>query len=275
MKNYEILYILPSTMTGKEIKSNFLEIEKEIENLGGNKLETLLNHPFLLKTEVSKEEDSEELKGLPVIKRKLAYVIKKNRFGFYCLFNFSAEEQSIKEIDTYLRINDNILRYIMLQIDPMDAENLKQLQKLFARKKSEQDKNEGKKDNVQTTKRTTREENVIKISGEEKRVEAPKAETLIKPEEIIKEEVETKELKIKKETAISEIKPPMIIEEKKAEIPEEIIEEKKENPKEIVKEKEVEIDEFEPTEKTIDKKKKVRLEDLEEKLDEILEDTML
>ncbi|MDF1497991.1 MAG: 30S ribosomal protein S6 [Patescibacteria group bacterium] len=272
MKNYEILYILPSTMTGKEIKSNFLEIEKEVENLGGKKLETLLDHPFLLKTEISKEEDSEELKGLPVIKRKLAYVIKKNRFGFYCLFNFSAEEKSIKEIDNYLRMNNNILRYIMLQIDPMNAENLKQLQKLFARKKAEQDKNEGKKDNVQEARRTTREERVIKVSEEKKRVEDPKAETLTKSKETKKEiieekEVKTKELKVKEEMAISKIKPPMKIEEK--------VEKKKEEPKEVVKEKETKKEKVESKDKTLDKKKKVRLEDLEEKLDEILEDTML
>lgn len=237
MNNYELLYILPSAMTGTEIKTTFLEIEKKIEGFGGKKLTTLLDHPFLLKTEVSKEE-ADELKDLPIIKKKLAYPIEKNRFGFYCLYNFSSDGKILQELDKYFRMNNNVLRHIIIQEDPMNKEELKQLQKLFARKKAEQDKEE-----------------MATMREETKKIEAP--------EEV--KEVQAPKEKIKKIEAPEEVKEVQAPEEtKKIEEPEKAKEAKitKEKPKEEKK-------------TTKNKKAKIKLEDLEEKLDEILEDTML
>ena len=117
MKNYELLYILPTNITSEEIKTAFSEIEKNVLKLGGKKLETLLDHPFLVKAETSKEEKAEELKNLPIVKRRLAYPIKKNRTGFYCLFNFSSEPDKVKEIDDYLRMNNLVMRHLIVQSD--------------------------------------------------------------------------------------------------------------------------------------------------------------
>ena len=244
MNNYELLYILPSAMTGAEIKATFLEIEKKIEGFGGKKLITLLDHPFLLKTEVSKEEAS-ELKDLPIIKKKLAYPIKKNRFGFYCLCNFSSDGKILQELDKYFRMNNNVLRHIIVQGDSMNKEELKQLQKLFARKKAEQDKEE-----MATTKEETKK---IETPKEIKKVEAPEKET---------EEIEAPE-------KVKEVKAPEK-DTKKIEAPEKI---KEVEAPEKVKEKEEKSKEEKKT--TKNKKAKIKLEDLEEKLDEILEDTML
>jgi ribosomal protein S6 len=224
MKNYELLYILPLSMSGKEIRSSFLEIEKNIKKMKGEMLETLIEHPFLIKTEVSKEEESEELKDLPIIKRKMAYPIKKNRFGFYCLVNFSSEPKNIKEIDNYLKMNNEVLRHIIIQEDPMSKENLEQLQKLFARKKAEEEKKERK----------------------EKESDNKKEES--KKIALKKKEEETKTETIKEGTKKDEKK------EKKEEIEKTSKEEK---------------------EKTTKKKSKIKLEDLESKLDEILEDTII
>lgn len=249
MNNYELLYILPSNMTGEEIKSAFGDIEKEISKMGGEKLETLLDHPFLSKTEMSKEEGSEELKNLPVVKRKLAYAIKKNRFGFYCLFNFSSEGNKLKEIDKYLKMNKNILRHFILQADPMSKEGLAQLQKLFARKKAEQEK-ESKKEEAKTAEeQKKKDERKISKTEEEKK------------EEIIpKKDIEKKD-EDKKEEADEKITPQ---ESEKEEV------RKKEKAKEGKEEKKKEEERKESK-----KKKKIKLEDLEDKLDEILEDSMI
>ena len=237
MNNYELLYILPSAMTGAEIKTTFLEIEKKIEGFGGKKLTTLLDHPFLLKTEVSKEE-ADELKNLPIIKKKLAYPIEKNRFGFYCLYNFSSDGKILQELDKYFRMNNNVLRHIIIQEDPMNKEELKQLQKLFARKKAEQDKEE-----------------MATMREETKKIEAPKE---VKEVQAPKEKVK----KIKAPEEVKEVQAPE--ETKKIEEPEKTKEAK------ITKEKTKE-----EKKTTKNKKVKIKLEDLEEKLDEILEDTML
>ena len=192
MNNYELLYILPANMAGKEIKSVFSEVEKNILKMGGEKLETLLDHPFLIKTEISKEEESEELKGLPIVKRKMAYYIKKNKFGFYCLFNFSSEPENIKEIENYLRMNNNILRHLILQADPMSKEGRKELEKLFKRKRAEQEK-----EKVKDKKEERKAEKEIK-KPQELKIEKPIEKEKI--EEKVKEIKETKE-KIKKEDA--------------------------------------------------------------------------
>jgi len=236
MKNYELLYILPSNMVGGEIKIAFLEIEKNILKLGGKKLETLLDHPFLAKAETSKE-NAEELKDLPIIKRRLAYPIKKNRTGFYCLFNFSSEPNSMKEVDDYLRMNNTVIRHLIIQSDPITKEKIRLLEKLFARKKAEQEKQE----------KTERKEKKEEVKKEE--VVPKKKEIELVSKEKPREEKEAKKAKTTEKTEETEKK-------------------EKEKPKEKKEAKKAK-------EKTTANKKKIKLEDLEEKLDEILEDTSI
>ena len=236
MKNYELLYILPSNMAGGEIKIAFLEIEKNILKLGSKKLETLLDHPFLTKAETSKE-NAEELKGLPIIKRRLAYPIKKNRTGFYCLFNFSSEPDNVKEVDNYLRMNNAVIRHLIIQADPITKEKIQLLEKLFARKKAEQEKQE--KTERKKEKGEVKKENV---APKKKEVELASKEKTKEVKEIEKVE----EIKTTKETKKEEKGKPR--EEKEAK---------------------------KAKEKATVKKKKIKLEDLEKKLDEILEDTSI
>lgn len=247
MKNYELLYILPSSMTSKEIKENFLEIKENIIKLKGEMLETLLNHPFLLKSEISKDENVEDLKDLSVTKRRLAYPIKKNRFGFYCLVNFKSDPENINEINNYLRMNRNIARHLIIQEDPMSKKELEKLQGLFARKRAEQEKEKKETEEKEKKERTKKIEKGKALQKkkimEEKKVAMEKEDN---KKEIEKEKVEqTKEIVIKKKVKGKTT-------------------EKKEEKKEKIKKEE-----------DISKKKKIRLEDLEDKLDEILENTMI
>jgi len=237
MNNYELLYILPASMTGEDIAKNFEEVKKNVEKLGGKMLTTLLEHPFLTKAGLSKEEESEEVKNLPVVKRKLAYSINHEKFGFYCLVNFEAEGKKIKDIDEYLRLNNNVLRHIISQEDPMTQEELERLQTLFARKKAEQDKEE-----AESTKSKTVREGVKTI---EKKTESEKEKEDIQKEIATEEKVE---VEVEKEEIVEE----------------EVVAEEKVEPKKEEKEK-----------KTAGKKSKIKLEELEDKLDEILEDTIV
>lgn len=223
MKNYELLYILPASLTSDEIVKNFQEVQENLEKLHAKMLTTLLEHPFLTKTGISKEEESDEIKAIPVVKRKLAYSIKHEKFGFYCLVNFEAEEKHVKEIDEYLRLNNKVLRHMIIVADPMTPEGLEGLQTLFARKKAEQDKEESEKASA-------------------------------KPKEDTKKYRKTEEEK--KE----------IVEEKVAEV------EKEEIVEEVVSET---IEEDKKEEKKASKKNKIKLEELEDKLDSILEDTIV
>lgn len=263
MKNYELLYILPASKTSEETVKDFQDVQKHIEKFGGAMLETLLEHPFLAKTGIGKEEEPEELKTIPVTKRKLAYPIKHEKFGFYCLVNFQAEAGKIEELDEYLRLNNNVLRHIILQADPMTREELELLQTLFARKKAEQDKEEAEQRETAAAKEEARKAS---------RRESIEAKPTEKAEEVESESSVSVEEPEKEEAAveIAEVEEEKKDEEKKAE---------KEPAKEEVKEKKAaenkKAEEESKEEKKSSRKSKIKLEELEDKLDEILENTIV
>jgi ribosomal protein S6 len=265
MNNYELLYILPASETSEELVKTFQDVQKHIEKFGGVMLNTLLEHPFLTKTGMSKDEEPEELRVLPMVKRKLAFAIRHEKFGYYCLVNFSAEAKKIEEVDEYLRLNGQVLRHIIIQANPMSKEQLEQLQTLFARKKAEQDREEAEKESgsiKEEPKRLFKKEPVEVKTEPAASQAAPVVEEVTQSEEVkpieaaAKEEIAKEETPAKEAEEIEEVKlEPAVKEEKKAK------EEKKE---EEAKE-----------EKKAGRKSKIKLEELEDKLDEILEDTIV
>ena len=49
--------------------------------------------------------------------RKLAYEINKQVTGFYFYFDFSAAVDTVKELDRRLRLDENIIRHMIVRID--------------------------------------------------------------------------------------------------------------------------------------------------------------
>ena len=50
-------------------------------------------------------------------KRHLAYPVKKQADGNYVLINFEADPEVIKEIDRVMKIQDDILKHLIVKID--------------------------------------------------------------------------------------------------------------------------------------------------------------
>ena len=50
-------------------------------------------------------------------KKRLAYEIKKNREGYYMLFNFEAKPDSIAELERNYRITDEIIKFMTVKKD--------------------------------------------------------------------------------------------------------------------------------------------------------------
>ena len=48
-------------------------------------------------------------------KKRLAYEIKKNKEGFYTIFNFEAKPELITELERNYRIDDSILKFITVR----------------------------------------------------------------------------------------------------------------------------------------------------------------
>lgn len=252
MKNYELLYLLPASLTGEEVVETFEEVRKGLEKRHATFLETLLQHPFLTKAGLSKEEESEAMRAIPVVKRRLAYAIKHENFGFYCLVNFSLEEKHLPEVDEYLRLHGKVLRHIITVAEPMTQEELDKLHTLFARKKAEQEKEEAEKNKERSEERKERE--VKEVKPTEEKMTAEKEPVTAKQENVKAEQIEKNEPKPEK----------METKTKAGEI----------GVEDATKESAKEEKPAEPAKKA-SKKNKIKLEELEDKLDAILEDTIV
>lgn len=53
--------------------------------------------------------------------RNLTYKMKKNRKGHYVLLNLDAPAQAVHELERNLRINEDILRYMTIRVDELEA----------------------------------------------------------------------------------------------------------------------------------------------------------
>lgn len=86
--HYEILFIIPNRFTDDEAKTVSSSVEKIIADNDG--IVTL-----------------REYWG----KKRLAYEIKHNAFGYYSLFEFDLEGNKLAKIDTALRLSAEVLRH--------------------------------------------------------------------------------------------------------------------------------------------------------------------
>ena len=58
-------------------------------------------------------------------KRKLAYPIKKHLFGFYVIFEFEMEAEKLDELQKQLRLNDDVLRFLIINKEGIKEERPK------------------------------------------------------------------------------------------------------------------------------------------------------
>src|SRR5215510_2078272 len=94
MRNYEIMFIVNPNAVEEEID----KINGQIENIitsGGGKVEKL------------------EKMG----KRRLAYVVGKQREGYYVLFVVNANGDIVKECERRLRVMDSVIKYLTVRTD--------------------------------------------------------------------------------------------------------------------------------------------------------------
>lgn len=94
MRTYELLYIIPATLTDEEVAKTEGEIQALVQKYGGASKESRRLGKF-----------------------KLAYLIKHVRHGHYVLAYFEAEPQAVAKINEALRISDKVLRHIILSAD--------------------------------------------------------------------------------------------------------------------------------------------------------------
>ncbi len=91
MKNYEIMFIVKTTLNDEEAD----KVAKDLENLlitNGAQMTNYKNYG----------------------KRELAYEINKNKSGYYYLFNFESDDnQAVNEFNRVALINKDIIRHLI------------------------------------------------------------------------------------------------------------------------------------------------------------------
>ena len=61
--------------------------------------------------------------------RNIAYRMKKNRKGHYVLLNIDATSDAMNEFDRQMRLNEDILRHLVIRVDELDEEQSVMMQK--------------------------------------------------------------------------------------------------------------------------------------------------
>lgn len=97
MKKYEIVLILDPTIEDSEVDDKFESVLEILTSQGVKIIED---------------------QTLDWGKRKLAYPIKKKTNGIYRIYRFNAKTQAITEIERRLRINEQVLRSLIVLYDP-------------------------------------------------------------------------------------------------------------------------------------------------------------
>ena len=94
MTNYEIMFIVKTTMESQNIKKTIENMKKIITDGKGKIVDT--------------KEMGE---------RKLAYPIKKELTGYYYVLKVEASKEAIAEFDRKASIDENILRHLIIKLD--------------------------------------------------------------------------------------------------------------------------------------------------------------
>ena len=89
-KLYETIYILKGSFANEEYKQKFNNVQN-----------------YLSKYNIEKVEK--------VGKRKLAYEVDKETNGYFVIVEVRATEEEIAEIQRYYRINDDIIKYLVVK----------------------------------------------------------------------------------------------------------------------------------------------------------------
>lgn len=94
MNKYEIMFIVRPDMEEVEIKKTAEEMKKVLTDKNSNIIE-------------------EKSMG----QRELAYEIKKFKTGYYYLYIVEAGVDAINEFDRITRINENLLRHLIVKVE--------------------------------------------------------------------------------------------------------------------------------------------------------------
>lgn len=129
--HYEILFIIPNRFTDEEAQEVFKKVGQLITSLEG-------------------KISLENYWG----KKKFAYPIKGEYYGYYGLFEFELERAAVTEINNKLRLDNNIVRFLIVKKDVKSEEQVKKDEKI--KEKIENKKAKAKEEVTKEEKKVTK-----------------------------------------------------------------------------------------------------------------------
>ncbi len=106
MRYYELLYVVQPQMSEEQLKEFMSAVAERIKTEGGD----------ILKNEVWQ-------------KRTLAYPIKKFKQGYYILVHYRSTVETPKKIEEFLRIKEDILRFMNISMLKKDKKQYETTEK--------------------------------------------------------------------------------------------------------------------------------------------------
>ena len=94
MRNYEVLFIIDADLQSDASKGVVAQIQEMVSKNGG-RVESMQDWG----------------------KKRMAYKINKKQDGQYVLLNFQVDSNQTKKIEQALKLNDNIIRYLLINKD--------------------------------------------------------------------------------------------------------------------------------------------------------------
>lgn len=174
MQHYDLLYIVPMSVTEEAIPEVMTAVRTIITDNQGT---------------IVKEEN--------LGKKKFGYPIKHQHHGTYVSIAFDAETKHVNEIDRKLRLNSEVLRFLITTRVVRSAEEIKE--------------QEGLRERIQTKRRHAFEKARATADAERAGVEKPDGKVKVK--DLIKEEKVEEKPKEKLQAVKKEEKPEVSLEE--------------------------------------------------------------
>ena len=106
MPLYEHIFLARQDVTAQQVETMVDQFKGVIESNGG-------------------KVDKTEMWGV----KSLAFRIKKNRKAHFTLFNLDAPAPAVAEMERQMRINEDVLRFMTVRVDALEAEPSVMMQK--------------------------------------------------------------------------------------------------------------------------------------------------
>lgn len=102
MQHYEVMYLVPGTITPEQLPSIQARVLEYVTKVGG-----------------------QPGTQLELERRRLAYKIRQHAYAYYGLIQFEAEANVIRDLDQKIRLDNDVLRYMISLASPMTAEQIR------------------------------------------------------------------------------------------------------------------------------------------------------